>query len=688
MSENEIKKGGISVETEHIFPVIKKWLYSDKDIFIREIVSNASDAVTKLKRLASLGEISLQEGEQFRIDVELDKDAKTLTVTDNGIGMTEEELQKYICSIALSGALDFIQKYEGKNGEGDNAGNGIIGHFGLGFYSSFMVSDCVEIDTLSYQGGAAVHWKCTEAGEYEVSSSDRTTRGTSVIMHISDDENEYLKMYKLKEILEKYCSFIPVNVYLKDVSAEPEGLQKDYDAGLDDDVTNLSKLEGDDENDIPSNVEIKKKEEEPINDTVPLWNKPQSEITPEEYNKFYHKLFQDQDDPLFYIHINADYPLNFKGILYFPKIRSESQSLEGQVKLFYNQVFVSDNIKEVLPDYLLMLRGALDCPELPLNVSRSYLQDNAYVKRIGQFIAKKVADKFNSLCTTDREKYEKVYSDIRIFIEFACIRDKKFFDRVKDSLILRLTDGKFKTINEYLNDAEKKGETAADEAENAEVKTESEATENTSENATEEKKEDPKGTVYYTSDTALQTQYIKMLEDAGCEVAIFDIPLDAQYITSFEQYREGVKFVRVDSDLSDALKGDGEVKEVSEKVIDLFKKAAGNDKLTVKGEVLKSKSVPAVLTVSENTRRFEDMMKLYVAPGEQVPNLPMDYTLTLNTSSDIYAKLNDLAEGADSERALTYASFVYRLALIAQKKLTAEELSSFLDEGYKVLGLI
>lgn len=679
MSENNsgIKKGGISVETQHIFPVIKKWLYSDKDIFIREIVSNASDAVIKLKRLDSLGEISLPEGENFRIDVELDKDAKTLTVTDNGIGMTEEELSKYICSIALSGALDFIQKYEGESSDKkDGAGNGIIGHFGLGFYSSFMVSERVEIDTLSYQGGPAVHWSCTEAGDYEITPSERETRGTSVIMHIADDEKEYLMLYKVKEILEKYCSFIPVPVYLKDVSELPNNeLKKDYDADLDDDVVNLSKLEGEDENDIPG-AKVEPAEEKPINDTVPLWSKPQSDITPEEYNAFYHKLFKDPEDPLFWIHINADYPLNFKGILYFPKIRSESQSLEGHVKLFYNQVFVSDNIKEVLPDYLLMLRGALDCPELPLNVSRSYLQDNAYVKRIGQFIAKKVADKFNSLCNTDREKYEKVYSDIRIFIEFACIRDRKFLERVKDSLILRLTDGKYETINEYLEKASKKEEPKAEETEAKADDTQ-----------TEEKKEDPKGTVYYASDTALQTQYIKMLTDAGCEVAIFDLPLDAQYLSSLEEYREGVNFVRVDADLSDALKGDGESGEIPEKVKDLFKKISGNDKINVKNEALKNATVPAVLTVSEQSRRFEDMMKLYAAPGETIPSFPMEYTLTLNTNSDLYRKLCELADGDDAERAESFASFIYRLALIAQKKLSAEELSAFLAEGYKLLAL-
>ena len=360
-NNEHVMRGGISVETQHIFPIIKKWLYSDKDIFLREIVSNASDATIKLKRLNSLGEITLSEDDTLKITVTLDKDEGTITVTDNGIGMTADELQKYICSIALSGALDFIEKYEG----GDSS-NGIIGHFGLGFYSSFMVSDTVEVDTLSYTGGDAVHFSCNEIGEYEITASDRKERGTSVIMHISDAEKEYLESSKLISILNKYCAFMPVEITFEDG-----------------------------ENDA-----IK------INDTEPLWCKTSSEISDDEYNNFYHKLFSDFDEPLFSIHINADYPLNFKGILYFPRIKNEAQSLEGEVKLFYNQVFVADNIKEVLPEYLLMLRGALDCPELPLNVSRSYLQDNAYIKKIGQHIVKKVADKLNSLINNDREKYE------------------------------------------------------------------------------------------------------------------------------------------------------------------------------------------------------------------------------------------------------------------------------------------
>ena len=420
--DQNIKTGGISVQTEHIFPVIKKWLYSEKDIFLREIVSNAADAVTKLRRLSSLGQYE-DNGETYRVDVILDKDAGTLTVSDNGIGMTEEELDRYLCQIALSGALDFIQKYEG-----DNQNNGIIGHFGLGFYSSFMVSDSVEVITKSYTNAPAVHWTCSEAGTYELTAGEREGHGTTVIMHISDEEKEYLEKFKLEGILDKYCSFMPVEIYFTDVAEEEQKSKKE-----------------------------KKKEEKeppkPINDTTPLWLKNPSDCTPEEYKEFYRKVFRDYREPLFWIHINADYPLNFRGILYFPKITNEYESIEGQVKLYYNQVFVADNIKEVIPEYLLMLKGVLDCPELPLNVSRSYLQNNTYVSKMSAHIVKKVADKLNSLCNTEREEYEKVWNDIRTFVEYACMRDRKFYDRVKDSLLLELTDGKFATVKDYLEAA-------------------------------------------------------------------------------------------------------------------------------------------------------------------------------------------------------------------------------------------
>ena len=611
----KVKRGGISVETQHIFPIIKKWLYSDKDIFLREIVSNASDAAIKLKRLNSLGEITLSEDDPLKITVKLDIDEGTITVTDNGIGMTSDELQKYICSIALSGALDFIEKYEG----GDSS-NGIIGHFGLGFYSSFMVSDTVEVDTLSYTGGEAVHFSCNESGEYEISSSDRTERGTSVIMHISDAEKEYLEASKLISVLNKYCAFMPVEITFED--GENEAIK--------------------------------------VNETEPLWCKSASEITDEEYNEFYHKLFSDFDEPLFSIHINADYPLNFKGILYFPRIKNEAQSLEGEVKLFYNQVFVADNIKEVLPDYLLMLRGALDCPELPLNVSRSYLQDNAYVKKIGQHIVKKVADKLNSLMNNDREKYEKVYDDIRVFVEYACLREKKFYDRVKDSLLLRLVGdnnepGESVTIDEYLSNATEKHE----------------------------------GKIYYTNDIGQQTQSISLLRKEGVEVAIFDLVMDSQYLAALEHYRSDVRFIRVDAGVTDIIKEEfpTDSPQLTDNVIELIKKVSSEDNLTVNIEALKNEEVPAILSVSEESRRMQDMMKLYALGGDNVSAFPLEYTLTLNSSSPLCQKLISMIN-ENSPQSELFASYIYKLALISHRKLSASELNDFLADCYKILELI
>lgn len=593
---DEMKKGGISVETEHIFPIIKKWLYSDKDIFLRELVSNACDAVTKLKRLNSLGHISL-DNENFRITVKVDKDEKTVTVSDNGIGMTEEELDKYLCNIALSGALDFIKQYEG---EDDN--NGIIGHFGLGFYSAFMVASSVTVNTKSYTDAPAVLWECGENGEYTVSPSDKTERGTDIVLHIAENEEEYLSEGKLKSILDRYCSFMPVEIYF-------EGEKED-------------------------------EEKKPINDTLPLWMKNPSDCTEEEYNEFYHKVFGDFRDPLFHIHINADYPLNFKGILFFPKIGSEYESLEGQVKLYYNQVFVADNIKEVIPEFLLMLRGVIDCPELPLNVSRSYLQNSAYVDKMSKHIVKKVADKLNSLFNTEREKYEGLWSDIKIFVEYGSLKDEKFYGRIKDSVVYPLVSGKTVTLSEYLEDAREKHE----------------------------------NTVYYCTDKVGQAQYISMLENENIEIAYLDKGLDNQFISMVEQDKK-VKFLRVDASV-DALKGDGETSE-NEKLTELFKKVTG-EKTKLRFESLKG-NIPAILTVSEESRRFGEMMKLY-GMGDNIP-APED-ELILNTSSDTLSLLEKKYE-SDPESAIKTAKQIYMLSALSQRGLSAEELKEFLTLSYE-----
>ncbi len=617
---NTIKKGGISVQTEHIFPVIKKWLYSEKDIFLREIVSNACDAVTKLRRLSSLGQYDNGD-ETYRVDVTVDKEAKTLTVSDNGIGMTADELDRYICQIALSGALDFVEKYEG-----ENKNNGIIGHFGLGFYSAFMVSDTVEVVTKSYTGTEAMHWTCTADGNYEAEPTERACHGTDVIMHISDDEIAYLEKYKLEEILEKYCAFMPVEIYFTATEAEDE--KKD------------GKKDGK-ETEAPK----------PVNDTTPLWQKNPSDCTPEEYKEFYRKVFHDYREPLFWIHVNADYPLNFKGILYFPKITNEYESIEGQVKLYYNQVFVADNIKEVIPEYLLMLKGVLDCPELPLNVSRSYLQNNTYVAKVSAHIVKKVADKLCSLCNTAREEYEKVWNDIRTFVEYACMRDRKFYDRVKDSLLLEQTNGKYVTTADYLEAA----------------------------------KETHEKTVYYTSDKAAQAQYIAMFEAQGIDVAVFERPMDVQFLSMAESYNSEVKYVRIDADIAGALKSDEAAAE-DKALADLFVKVSGNEKLKVAFTALKDSTVPVLLTISEESRRMEEMMKMYAMSGMDMGAgaFPTEATLTVNTAAPLTQKLA-LQEGEAQEKT---ASYLYRLALLSQRKLTAEELQQFLQSSYDILNML
>ena len=614
---SDIKKGGISVESEHIFPIIKKWLYSEKDIFLREIISNASDAVTKLRRLESLGEIR-DIGSDFKITVTVDKTAGTLTVSDNGIGMTEEELERYICQIALSGALEFINKYED---ESTSAQNGIIGHFGLGFYSSFMVSDRVELITKSYTDAPAVHWISTEDGQYEITAGEREARGTDVIMHISEAESEYLEISKIRSMLDKYCAFMPVEIYLVDAD------------------THEQTADGEE-----------KEAPKPINDTTPLWQKNPSDCTEEEYNEFYKKVFGDFRDPLFYIHINADYPLNFKGILFFPKLNNQFDPVEGQVKLFYNQVFVADNIKEVIPEHLLMLRGVLDCPELPLNVLRSYLQNNTYITKVAAHISKKTADKLNSLCINEREKYEGLWGDLKTFVEYACMREKKFYDRVKGSLLLKTTDGKYETVDSYLESAKEKHE----------------------------------GTVYYATDTALQAQYISMFEAQGIKVALLDKMIDTQFVTMLEQYTPDTKYIRIDADVAAALRGEGEA-EKSEELEKLFKKASGSEELKVSFENLKEASVPALITVSEQSRRMEEMMRMYAMTGNAPEmSFPADMSIVLNMANPLTQKIAQTLT-SDADKALQLARQVFYLALMSQRQLTAQEMKSFLEGSFEIL---
>lgn len=614
--------GGISIELEHIFPIIKKWLYSEKEIFLREITSNACDAVTKLRRLISLGEAKDISLDDAKIRVILDKDASTITVTDNGIGMTEEEIKKYICQIALSGALDFIQKYEGENA--DTQQNGIIGHFGLGFYSSFMVSDTVDVITKSYTGAPCVKWTCGEDGNYEIETDYDDEDGlidnfgTAVVMHINDEGKEFLSEYRLKEVLGKYCAFMSVPIFFEDANAAPSEDKKDGE-----------------EEKAPS----------PINDTEPLWQKNPSECTDEEYKDFYRKVFSDWKEPLFHIHLKADYPLNFKGILYFPRISNEYESLEGQVKLYYNQVFVADNIKEVIPEYLLMLKGVLDCPELPLNVSRSYLQNSGYVAKISAHITKKVADKLGQMFNNDRENYESIWRDLKTFVEYGCMRDKKFYDRVNANILFEKCGGGFVTIDEYLEAA----------------------------------KETHENKIYYANDATAQSKYISMFRDAGIDVILLDRVIDTQFIHTVEQNREGVKFFRIDAEVADVLKADGDKTE-NAAISELFKKIAG-DGTKVEFDRFKDTSTPALLNISEEARRMNDMMKLYNM-GE---GMPLEQTLILNTASPLIDKLINLTDNEQNELAEVIARQVYMLASLSQRTLTADELNSFLSESYDIL---
>ncbi len=612
--DNKVKKGGISVETSHIFPIIKKWLYSEKDIFLREIVSNATDAVTKLKRLSSLGKYD-DNNEKYSVHVKLDKDAKTITVSDNGIGMTEEELEKYICSIALSGAFDFIQKYD------DSASNGIIGHFGLGFYSSFMVSDKVEVVTRSYLSNNAVRWTCNELGEYEEETAERDEHGTDVIMHISEEGSEYLDRTRIEDILRKYCSFMSVDIYFEVITDDGEASQAE-----------------------PS----------PINDTMPIWLKNSSDCSEDEYSDFYKKVFNDFKDPLFHIHINADYPLNFKGVLYFPSRTNDYESYEGQIKLFYNQVFVADDIKEIIPDYMLMLKGVLDCPELPLNVSRSYLQDSAYIKKVSAHIVKKMTDKITSLCANDRERYEKIWNELKIFFEYASLRDRKFFDRVSASFLMESVDGSYVTVSEYLDKC----------------------------------KENHPNTVYYATDKATQSQYISMLETEGVRIVLLPHQLDSQYVTMYESINSDVKFKRIDSDITDILRSDESESSQNEALTQLFKEASNLDSLNVKYESLKDEHIPAILTVSEESRRMSEMMQMYSSMGMNLGgDIPVEQTLVLNTSSAIIKKLGEI-QSTEEEKAKLISNEIYKLALLSQRALNADEMNDFIAISVKILELL
>ena len=682
-----MKQGSLSIDSENIFPIIKKWLYSDHDIFLRELISNGCDAITKLKKLDIMGEYDLPDDYEPKINIEFSAENKTLSITDNGLGMTAEEVEEYINQIAFSGATDFLEKYKDKSNEDQ-----IIGHFGLGFYSAFMVSDEVHIDTLSWQDGAtAVHWECDGGTEYAMDEGSRDAIGTTITLFLNEDCLEFANEYRLREVIEKYCSFMPYPIYLNKENAEPEyetilpEEKTDKDTVIETIVEEAKTEERENENGEKEIVEISPAQEKlkilkrpvPLNDTQPLWTKQPSECSDEDYKEFYRKVFHDYKEPLFWIHLNMDYPFNLKGILYFPKINLRYEAAEGTIKLYNNQVFIADNIKEVIPDFLMLLKGVIDCPDLPLNVSRSALQNDGFVTKISDYITKKVADKLSGLCKTDKENYEKYWSDIAPFIKFGCLRDTKFCDRMNDYILFENLDGKFLTLPELLA-AKDDGE-----AKEAEENTEAESTEENNE------KEPERETVYYVSDKNQQGQYIRMFKEQGMDAVILDSDIDASFITQLEQRNEHYQFMRIDADVTDALKDESSTEDLEEAVKTLqeaFKGALSNEKLTVKAEALKDESVASVLTISEEGHRIQEMMRMYQYGGDiDTSMFAAEETITLNVKHPLVSYI--LAH-KDSENVPVFCQQLYDLAKIANQPLSTEEMTAFVKRSNDIMMML
>ena len=670
------KQGNLSINSENIFPIIKKWLYSDHDIFFRELISNGCDAITKLKKLNMMGEYDLPQGYKGRIDVIVNSTDKTLTFIDNGLGMTEDEVDEYINQIAFSGATDFIEKYKDKANDDQ-----IIGHFGLGFYSAFMVAKEVHIDTLSYKKDAKpVHWECDGGTEFDMKEGDRKEVGTKITLFVNDDVLEFCNKYKAREVIEKYCSFMPTEIYL---SEDPKGTEIiKMDEKLDSDViveTIAPEKEGDE---IKLKIE---KRPELLNETNPLWNRHPNECTPEDYKKFYRDVFKDYKEPLFWIHLNMDYPFNLKGILYFPKINTEYESIEGTIKLYNNQVFIADNIKEVIPEFLLLLKGVLDCPDLPLNVSRSALQNDGFVKKISDYITKKVADKLSGMCKTEKEEYEKYWEDISPFIKFGCLKDDKFCEKMTDYILFKNLDGKYLTLPECL---EVKPIDTEDEAtgENGE-KVEAEVVDEKEDAAEEEKKEK---TIYYVTDEIQQSQYINMFKQAKMDAVILKHNIDQPFISQLEAKNRGIKFLRIDADITDSLKNktskkaQEELDKQAEDLKPVFEKALKKKDLKVKVEKLKNKKIASMITLSEESRRMQDMMKMYAMPGMD-PSMfggSDGETLILNANHPL---VDYISAHKDSEESGMFAEQLYDLAKLQQAPLAADEMTRFIQRSNDIL---
>ena len=683
----EAKKGSLSISSENIFPIIKKWVYSDHDIFVREMISNGCDAITKLKKLDMMGEYQLPDGYKPQIHVVVNPEEKTLKFIDNGVGMTAGEVEEYITQIAFSGATEFLEKYKDKTTEDD-----MIGHFGLGFYSAFMVADEVHIDTLSYQEGATpVHWTSDGGTEYEMSDGDRQQVGTEITLFLNEDSLQFANEYKVREVLEKYCSFMPVEIFLEKANAEQEYETID-EADLKDDDVIVERIhedakmeEKENENGEKEMVEVSPAKDKvkinkrpvPINDTQPLWTKHPNECTKEDYIEFYRKVFLDYKEPLFWIHLNMDYPFNLKGILYFPKINTEYDSIEGTIKLYNNQVFIADNIKEVIPEFLMVLKGVIDCPDLPLNVSRSALQNDGFVNKIADYISKKVADKLSGMCKTDKENYEKYWDDISPFIKFGCLKDEKFCDKMMDYILFKNLDHKYLTLKECVE--ENGGKLIDPKAEKEEPK------------EGEEKKEEPNTTIYYVSDEQQQSQYINMFKNQGQDAVILNHNIDSPFITQLEQRNPNLQFQRIDADITDSAKE--EVKEeekeafqkTTDSLVETFRKVMENDKLNVKVEKLKDDKVASMITLSEQSRRMQEMMKLYGMAGMDPAMFGSEVTLTLNANHPL---VQFVAEHGDNENTPVICKQLYDMAMLAHKPLTPEEMTAFVQRSNDIMMLL
>ena len=680
-----VKKGTLSIDSENIFPIIKKWVYSDHDIFVRELVSNGCDAITKLKKLDMMGEYELPEDYKPKIEVIVNPEEKTMKFIDNGLGMTAEEVEEYITQIAFSGATQFLEKYKDKTTDDE-----MIGHFGLGFYSAFMVADEVQIDTLSYKEGAKpVHWASQGGTEYEMQEGNKTTVGSEITLFLNEDSLEFANEYRAREVLERYCSFMPVEIFLSKANAEPEYDTIDEADVLDTDtvVEHITEEPKEGEEGEPKQKAKIVRRPVSISDTHPLWTKNPSECTKDDYIDFYRKVYMDYKEPLFWIHLNMDYPFNLKGILYFPKINTEYDSIEGKIKLYNNQVFIADNIKEVIPEFLMVLKGVIDCPDLPLNVSRSALQNDGFVNKVADYISKKVADKLNGMFKTDRENYEKYWDDISPFIKFGCLKDEKFGEKMKNSMLYKNLDHKYMTLEDIIKEA--KGEeadaTKTEETKEEETKTDAEESKDT------DAKEEEKTRIFYVTDEVQQSQYINMFKAQGQDAIILTHNIDSAFITYLEQKHQEVQFLRIDADVHDSLKDEvaedekEEFQKTTDSLVEIFRKELGNEKLDVKVEKLKDENVASMAVLSEENRRMQEMMKMYGMGGMDASMFGSQATLVLNANHPL---VQFLVANKDSKNVSIICKQLYDLAMLAHKPLSPEEMTAFVKRSNDIMMLL